>query len=40
MSIFIVQVIGLITIGTKYTFSDGEDKILEITREIIKKEDR
>lgn len=38
LSIFMVQIIALITISHRYMFSDAEDKILEIAKEIIKED--
>lgn len=38
LSIFMVQIIALITISHRYMFSDNEDKILEIAKEIIKED--
>ena len=38
LSIFMVQIIALITISHRYMFSDEEDKILEIAKEIIKED--
>lgn len=38
LSIFMVQIIALITISYRYMFSDNEDKILEIAKEIIKED--